>query len=209
MKRLHFLVIVCFCLGSPFLIFAQTLAKKGSNAEPALPVITLKACPFEGCSFRKWIVLKEIPLYSNWKEDRKPVATVKTDEVVTGVTGVHITYEPDRIQVLQPIPEMGLQPGDILLRYMSRGEGFADVWTKGQWRRQFDCSFITEKNSTGCLFDCAAKVVSEGRKDWWVQVKTAQGVLGWTKSEKQFDCIDKLSGDAKCDALNAPAAHFH
>lgn len=207
MKRFHFLAILCFCLSSRSPLRTQSPAKKPSTAEPALPVITYRACPFEGCSFRKWIVLKDITLFSNWKEDRKPVTTVKTGEVVTGVTGVHITHEPDRIQVLQPLPEMGLQPGDILLRYMYRGEGFADVWTKGQWRRQFDCSFITEKNSTGCLFDCAAKVISEGRKDWWVQVKTAQGLLGWTKSEEQFDCIDKLSGDEKCDALNSPYGH--
>ncbi len=130
------------------------------------------------------------------------MTSLKTGEVVTGVTGVHITYEPDRIQVLQPLPELHLQQGDILLRYMYRGEGFADVWTKGQWRRQFDCSFITEKNSSGCQFDCSAKVISEGRKDWWVQVKTAQGLVGWTKSEKQFDCMDQLAGDEKCDGLN-------
>jgi hypothetical protein len=201
MKRLPFLVILW--LGVCSLVSAQAPGNKSSTAEPALPVINYRACPFEGCMFRKWIALKDVTLYSNWKEDRKTVTTVKAAEVVTGVTGVHITYEPDRIQVLQPLSELGLQPGDILLRYMYRGEGFADVWTKGQWHRTFNCSFITEKNSTGCRFDCAAKVISEGRKEWWVQVKTSQGVLGWTKSEDQFNCMDKLAGDQKCDALNA------
>jgi hypothetical protein len=205
MKRLPFLVVL-WC-GACLLLSAQAPGNKSSTVEPALPAINYKACPFEGCIFRKWMVLKDVTLYSNWKEDRKPVTTLKTAEVVTGVTGVHITYEPDRIQVLQPMPELGLATGDILLRYMSRGEGFADIWTKGHWHRQFDCSFITEKNSAGCLFDCSAKVVSEGRKDWWVQIKTSQGLLGWTKSEDQFDCMDKLAGDSKCDDLNAPSRH--
>jgi len=203
MKRLQFLVILCVGALSPSAVQAQKPASKASIAEPTLPVINLRACPFEGCSFRKWIVLKDVTLYSNWKEDRKPTTTLKASEVVTGITGVHITYEPDRIRILQPLPELQLQPGDILLRYMYRGEGFADIWTKGQWRRQFDCSFITEKNSTGCLFDCSAKVISEGHKEWWVQVKTAQALTGWAKSEDQFDCMDSLAGNTKCDDLNA------
>jgi hypothetical protein len=201
MKRLRFLAALCFVLTS--VLAAQAPADKSKPSEPALPVINYAACPFEGCRFRKWIVIKDVALYSSWKEARTPLFTLKNGEVVTGITGVHITYEPDRIQVLQSLPELQLQPGDIILRYMNRGEGFADVWSKGRWRKQFNCSFITEKNSTGCLWDCAAKVISEGRKDWWVQVKRAQGQSGWTKSDDQFDCMDSLSGDVKCDALNS------
>jgi hypothetical protein len=201
MKPLRFLAALCWTVSS--VLAAQTPTSKSASAEPALPVINFAACPFEGCKFRKWIAIKDVVLYSTWKEARSPVITLKNGEVVTGITGVHITYEPDRIQVLQPLPDLQLQPGDIILRYMYRGEGFADVWSKGRWRKQFDCSFITEKSSSGCLFDCAAKVISEGRKDWWVQVKRAQGQSGWTKSEDQFDCMDSLSGDEKCDALNS------
>ena len=201
MKSLRFLAALCCIVSS--VLAAQSPTSKSASAEPALPVINFAACPFEGCKFRKWIAIKDVVLYSTWKEARSPVVTLKNGEVVTGITGVHITYEPDRIQVLQPLPDLQLQPGDIILRYMYRGEGFADVWSKGRWRKQFDCSFITEKSSSGCLFDCAAKVISEGRKDWWVQVKRAQGQSGWTKTEDQFDCMDSLSGNEKCDALNS------
>jgi hypothetical protein len=207
MKRLRFLSTVCFFVSS--VLAAQAPADKSKLSEPALPVINFGACPFEGCAFRKWIVIKEVALYNTWKGTRATVVTLKNGEVVTGIAGVHITYEPDRIQVLQPLPELQLQSGDIILRYQYRGEGFADIWSKGRWRQQFDCSFITEKNSTGCLWDCAAKVVSEGRKDWWVQVKNAQGQTGWTKSEGQFDCMDSLSGDSRCDDLNAPRKPRH
>jgi hypothetical protein len=200
MKRPKSLAILVLC-ACP-LLTAQAPTSKLSTAEPTLPVINLRACPFEGCAFRKWIVLKDVTLYSNWKEDRKPLTTVKAAEVVTGVTGVHITYEPDRIEVVRPLPEVHLEAGDVILRYMYQGEGFADIWTKGQWRKQFDCSFITEMDSSGCLRDCAAKVISQGRKVWWVQVKTSGGLTGWTKSEDQFDCMDSLGGNEKCDALN-------
>jgi hypothetical protein len=205
MKGLHILAILWITvpIAVPTSFAAQAPASKLSAAEPPLPVINYRACPFEGCSFRKWIVLKDVPLYSNWKGDRKLITMLKPPEVVTGISGVHITLEPDRIQVLQPVPELQLRPGDIVLRYMSHGEGFADIWTKGKWFRQHDCSFIAEKNSSGCLFDCSAKVIAEGRKDWWVQVRTTQGQTGWAKSEDQFDCMDSLAGSAKCDTLNA------
>jgi hypothetical protein len=86
---------------------------------------------------------------------------------------------------------------------MSRGEGFADIWVKGQWKKDYDGSFITEKDDSGCLRDCPAKVISEGRKDWWVRLKTTQGKIGWAKVENQFDCMDSLGGEPECARLSA------
>src|SRR6266478_1547849 len=98
MANLRSLVILWLGLSS--LVAAQVPADRPNTAEPLLPVVDYKACPFEGCTFRKWIAAKDVALYSTWKEGRKPVATVKSGQVVTGLTGVHITYEPDRVQVL-------------------------------------------------------------------------------------------------------------
>jgi hypothetical protein len=205
--------IAIFALGLCSLMAGQAPPKLASPSTsgksvspPALPVITYNACPFEGCKFWKWIVNKDIvTLSSTWKDGRTTVTTLRKDQVVTGITGVHITYEPDRIEMTQPIPEQQLQPGDVLLRYMYRGEGFADVWFKGQWHREYDCSFVTEMNSSGCARECAAKVVSEGRRDWWVQVKTSKNISGWVKADDQFNCMDSLSVDEKCDVLNDPS----
>ena len=180
---------------------AQSPSKEVFTNAPLLPVIDYNACPFEGCTFRKWIVTHDSEIFSTWKLPRNPVASLRTGEVVTGLTGVHITYSPDRVEVLSAIPELGVQPGDVILRYMYRGEGFADIWAKGQWHRQYDCTFIAEKSEGGCLRDCAAKVISEGRKNWWVRLRTSQGSVGWTKVEDQFDCMDSLGGDSKCDHL--------
>ena len=151
--------------------------------------------------FGKWLVVRESAIFSTWKDDRKFVATLKKGDVVAGLTGVHITYEPDRVEVLQPIPELHLRPGDVILRYMYHGEGYADIWVKGQWKKDYDCTFITEKDGSGCLRDCIAKVTSEGKKDWWVRLKTAQGSIGWAKVDGQFSCMDAFGGDPKCDKL--------
>ena len=195
--------VLFFCLFA--IAAAQVQPAKNSGSEPALPVVDDNACPFEGCSFGKWIVKKDFMLFSTWKKERTTVATAKKGQVVTGLTGVHITYEPDRIQVLRPLAELGLQPGDVLLRYMYVGEGFANIWAKGHWWKEYDCSFITESDGSGCARNCSAKVISTGRKAWWVQVKTSDGLTGWTESDDQFDCMDSLGGDAKCDALQSPS----
>jgi len=188
------------CLAASFST-GQVPAEKAVLQEPSLPIIDYNACPFEGCTFGKWIVVRDTAIFSSWKDHRKHVSTLKKGEIVTGLTGVHVTYEPDRIQVVKPIPELRLQAGDIILRYMYRGEGFADIWVSGQWKKEYDCSFITEKDGSGCSRECSAKVVSYGRKDWWVQLKTTQGSSGWAKAEDQFDCMDSLGGDPKCNNL--------
>jgi hypothetical protein len=176
MMRPKVLAILFFCVSS--MAIAQVPPTISSVPEPTLPVIDYNACPFEGCTFGKWIVSKDVALYSTWKKEREPATTMKKGKVVIGLTGVHITYEPDRVQVLQPLPELGLKPGDIILRYMYRGEGFADIWAKGRWWKDYECTFIIEKNNSGCLRDCPAKVILNGHKEWWVQVKTPDGFTG-------------------------------
>jgi hypothetical protein len=84
---------------------------------------------------------------------------------------------------------------------MYRGEGFADIWANGQFMRNYDSTFIVEKDKSGCLRDCPAQVISEGRKDWWVRLKTATGKIGWARVKDQFNCMDSFGGDPECDSL--------
>ncbi len=168
---------------------------------PRLPLVDENACPFEGCTFGKWIVKQNTATYSTWKEGRKPAVALRKGEIVTGLTGVHLTLQPDRIQVLQPIPELNAVPGEIILRYMYRGEGFADIWVNGKFYREYDCSFIAERMDGGCSRNCQARVVSDGRKEWWVQVRSAPGAVAWVKVDGQFDCMDVLGSDDRCEAL--------
>src|SRR3974377_1864844 len=116
MIHLRFLAFSCVCAN--VLLASQLPTDRSSVPEPTLPVVDYKACPFEGCTFRKWVIAKDVALYSTWKKDRKQVTTAKRGQVVTGFTGVHITYAPDQVRVLQSLPELGLQSGDTILRYM-------------------------------------------------------------------------------------------
>lgn len=200
-------LLLSLCVAGSFLLGGRSCAQTSSAQAPQLPVVDYKACPFEGCTFQKWIVTRDTPVFSTWRDDRKALGTtLKKGEIVIGLTGVHITNEPDRIAIRQPIPELHVQPGDIIFRYMEHGEGSCDLWAKGQWQKDYDCSFVTEPDRSGCLRDCAAVVTSQGKKDWWVQVKTPQGAIGWSKVGNQFDCMDSLAGDPRCDKLQSNTA---
>jgi hypothetical protein len=188
----------CLLLLLATLAFAQqdgaaaAAGQSQDGAEPKLPVIDENACPFEGCTFRQWTVTKDSTLYSTWQDSRTETGKLKRGEKVTGRTGVHVTRKPDRILVRQPIPDLAAKPGDVILRYMYVGEGFANIWANGNWHKEYDCSFITERNGTGCAKGCAAVVTEDGVKEWWVQVRMSDGKTGWVLAQDNFDGMDIL-----------------
>lgn len=162
--------------------------------KPALPKVDENACPFEGCQFGSWTSTGPVQLYSTWKEGRKPVARVTKGEVVTAVTGVDITFEPFEIDVTAPMPNYGLKPGDKIFGYRNYGEGYFSAWFNGYWVEQFDGSRIVDQDGSGCSRNCAAKIVKRGRSEWWVEIKTKDGMSGWTQQTDKFDGKDALAG---------------
>ena len=157
--------------------------------KPALPKINENACPFEGCQFGAWTATDDLQLYSTWKEDRKPVAKLSKGAPVTAVTGIHITFEPDEIQVTAAIAQYGLKPGDTVFGYMNLGEGFFNAWFNGYWVEDFDGSGV---DGFGCERKCNAKLLKAGHSEWWVEIKTKDGVIGWTQETTKFDGKDAL-----------------
>jgi hypothetical protein len=180
------------CLVGFLLLVGATQPSPAQSAAPSLPVVDEKACPFEGCRFGKWKALKQSTLYNTWRDHRVEVGRIAKGDVVTGLTGVHLTKKPDTIRLLKKVSGISLEPGGIFYRYMYHGEGFADIWANGQWLKEFDCSFVTEQNGDGCSKNCSAVVVENGIKKWWVQVKTKAGLVGWTLSDDNFGGMDAL-----------------
>jgi hypothetical protein len=161
---------------------------------PSLPFYDWKACPFEGCVYRQWIARKSVVSYDTWKKDRRPIAQIAKGDVVTGVTGVVITFVPGLIRVDHDLPDGSLKRGDTILTYTYRGEGYAAVWFKGRYYSEFDISFTKWPDGQGCGGShCAATYVSLGKKVWWAQVKHKSGRMAWVNMEQaDFEGIDLL-----------------
>lgn len=159
----------------------------GSIAEPPLPVVVENACPFEGCTFREWTVEKDSVLYSTWRDDRKPVGEVKAGQKVEGLTGVFITRLPDRFLIKKPLPDEGLKIGDVVLQYGEWGEGASDLWFNGEWHKDVDDGNIFQKENS--------VQIRQGIKEWWVQVKRADGQTGWAIADGNFGHMDRYGDD--------------
>ena len=52
----------------------------------------------------------------------------------------------------------------------------------------------------GCTHKCTAKVLKQGRTEWWIQIKTKVGTTGWTK-DASFDGMDALGGTGESALL--------
>jgi hypothetical protein len=84
-------------------------SKSKAMPAPTLPFYDWKACPFEGCSYRQWIARKAVVSYDTWKNDRRPIAQIAKGDVVTGITGVVITFTPGVIRVDRDLPDGNLK----------------------------------------------------------------------------------------------------
>ena len=191
-------IALVFAVIAPSAICQKTeQTVEGSQVMPApnLPFYDWKACPFEGCSYRRWIARKSVVSYNTWKQDRKPVGTIAKGDAVIGVTGVVITLRPGVIRMDRDLPDLNLRRGDTILTYTNRGEGFSAVWFKGKYYSEFDISFTKWPDGEGCGgAHCAATCVDLGKKVWWAEVKLKSGRLAWVDMDAaDFDGVDLLA----------------
>jgi hypothetical protein len=153
-------------------------------SEPKLPVVEERPCPAKAVV--DWPIKRRSPVYSSWQDQRTQIGRLMAREKVTVLGGLSITRQPDRILVTKPKPDIDLKPGDIILRYQVLGEGDADIWAKDVWHRDYSLWTAIEKDGTGCGARdvCDSKVIEDGIKEIWVQVKTSTGLTGWVLAQK-------------------------
>lgn len=148
---------------------------------PPLPKVDYKACPLECCTFRAWKVTRKSRVFSSWRESRRrPTGWLQPGAKVAGLTGVHLTFRPDKLRMLRNIPELKLRKGDGVLRLMYQGEGYAQYWSNGNY-------------FPSLLFigDDTIETIQEGRREWWVQVRMPDGNKGWVLvQDDNFDGMD-------------------
>jgi hypothetical protein len=189
---------------------AMALESQSYTVQPAptLPFFDWNACPFEGCTYGRWTALASVDVFDTWKPNRKRVATLLSKNVVTGVSGVVITYKTGVIRVNKDIPQDGLRRGDTILTYTYRGEGLSAVWFKGRFYREYDITFAKWPDGTGCLrTDCAGTYVDLGKKSWWAKVKIGTGIMGWVNMDRaEFEGVDMLAFSAPASLLSLFAA---
>lgn len=113
-----------YALSLIVLLFLQ--ASFSAQAQPSLPFYDWGACPFEGCTYRRWEAVKSVTVWTG--RDRRHVAfTIKPKEWTSGITGVVITTRPGISKVLVKMTlgnkaKVALAPGDLLYTLHDLGE---------------------------------------------------------------------------------------
>jgi hypothetical protein len=191
-----------------FLLFATLVAasqnsgpksSKSPVAEPKLPVIDFDACgsPNPSTNSGKPMPYKlqaDDRLYSSWQDRRTFVRGLASGTEVTQVGAVNITREPDRGVITGKVDE-SLQPlvrGDEVLGYGLRSDGLISFWGKGISFTE-DYQNISFKGSCGFAdkTQCHINITKWGVQEWWLQLKTSDGITGWILGLKQNG--DKVS----------------
>jgi len=169
---------------------------KGYPEQLPVPYIARGACPFEGCSYGVWEVLKEVPVYEKPSSGSVETGRLHPGEIIAATTGdVHVipgraraTGTPhSSAEMLDPEKEI------YILDYI--GEGYSRVFQDGAFA---EVKIARSKNQ--CDRDpnmryCWAEVLEEPVVNWWVSVESAKGGFkGWVSMQgNPLQPIDALA----------------
>jgi hypothetical protein len=145
------------------------------------------ACPGEGCMYgERWVARSAVDLLKAPESTAPVVATVKTGEPISTVTGeVHTV--PGRFVVHRT--HQDFNPGDEVLVYTYLGEGVFRIRHNGQLR-DADLNFGPAGGSGGKRCEeqprCWGTLQEELQFTWWVLVRTTSGTEGWVRNTAGF-----------------------
>ena len=166
---------------------------------PQMPHEDAGACPFEGCIYRDWVANDAIAV----RQQRGPGAAIAfhltRGERVQATTGVVVTLTPGRVQFRTAVTlssasgSIRIAPGQMLYLLTYRGEGFTLAWFEGRLYDDVDGStaFFNERCANGSN-QCAGTILERPRSVWWVQIRNANGQIGWTDQPEKFGNKDAV-----------------
>jgi hypothetical protein len=177
---------------------------KSPVAEPKLPVIEFDACGSPNPSINPskpepYKLQAADRLYSSWREKRTLIRSLAKGTEVTQVGAVNIIREPDRGVITGPVDE-SLRPlvrGDEVLGYGLHADGFITFWGKGVSFTEYyeniafrgACGFADKS-------ECHINILKRGVQEWWLQLRTSDGVTGWVLGLKQSGNDELLGPNA-------------
>jgi hypothetical protein len=162
--------------------FREALKMLPSNQRPPRNYIARDACPFECCRFGDWTVLQDTVLVATPGSKRLVGKATKGSSAV-GLTGeVHLTPEPVVVVVDGELPRDTIA---FVLDYL--GEGVGHVYTRGKIvTTSFGYAEYCLRPSESCWGETLLPLDEQKKRVWWVKVRLANGLTGWTDKADNF-----------------------
>jgi hypothetical protein len=139
-------------------------------------------------------LVKDGQVYSS-PDKGEVVAALSAGETVTVLAGANVIRQPDRAVIKYVSRDNTSWPplkvGDVVLSYGWHVNGNMVFWAKGALFEEYveevaekgECGFTSGFGPGGCTID----IVKDGVIEWWVQVKTNNGINGWMLAVKYND----------------------
>jgi hypothetical protein len=150
--------------------------------ELTIPYVVKDACPFEGCTFGMWKVLRDVSVYKDPNSNSEIVVKLKAGTIANVETGI-INVVPGRARVIgnPHRTASGVAPNEEILILDYIGEGYSRIYQGGTFyqtkvaRKKGQCS--KEPNWRYCWVE----VLEEPVVKWWVKVRSEK--IGWVLME--------------------------
>lgn len=146
------------------------------------------ACPFECCTYRKWIVEEQTRLFELKDAASLVVATLRPFEVVNARTGVVLT-RPGTLKVMRDHERF--KKGEVVYVLTYKGEGIYKVWHRGQVvDADVGVLVYRQKQCQKPSAECWGELETTPQSIWWIQIETSTGQSGWTNQPEHFSHAD-------------------
>ena len=176
------------------IILLLSVTSHAQDERPETPYIQYNVCPFECCQFGTWTARSLLKAHKREDDNTAIAFTIKPGEKFIALEGnVHIV----KLGMLILEKTVGnFIKGDKIYILTYRGEGFYDLWYKGE-------VLDLEAENLDKVW-ANSKIVNYPEFIWWVLVKNKDGKQGWLRlknnmsdggfgTEEQFDGADKCS----------------
>jgi len=169
----------------------QTVGNQPTNGPP-VPYVDIGACPFEGCVYREWGVEAAVKVFAERRATAAVAFTLKKGDRVQAIDGMVITVRAGRVQFKKAIElrteggKVHVEPADTLFLLTYRGEGQTVAWFKGKLYKELDGAEFFNGACGIPGHDCNGKILAHPTTEWWIHVRNARGVEGWTNQPDRF-----------------------
>ncbi len=144
------------------------------------------ACPFECCTYGSWEVKRATKAHASPDIHSSQIGEFKVGSKVEAITGeVHTV--PKKFVVKKTHKKY--VPGDVIWVYTYLGEGVFKVQFKSKISEE-DLGFSPYGGTGGTRCQtskyCWGELEEELSSTWWIQIKSADGWVGWTNEGENF-----------------------
>jgi len=162
--------------------FQAVLSSMPAGEKPPENYVAKGVCPFECCRYGDWTVLEDTPLVGS-PGSSHVVGTARKGSRAVGLTGeVHLRPEPVIVLIGGDLPKDSIA---FVLDY--GGEGYGHVYTGGKVAVTFlGYARYCFRPSESCWGETLLPSKKRKEQVWWVEVRLANGVVGWTDKPNNF-----------------------